>query len=56
MAAQGLLARAWLKTGSLVGVAVGSSAVTASRHERDFYGWVEEQCAALRDHDSSRLD
>jgi hypothetical protein len=56
MAAQGLLARAWQKTGSLVGVAVGSSAVTASRHERDFYGWVEEQCAALRDHDSSRLD
>lgn len=30
--------------------------MTASRHERDFYEWVEEQCAALRDHDSSRLD
>jgi hypothetical protein len=30
--------------------------VTASLHERDSYGWVEEQCAALRDHDSSRLD
>ena len=30
--------------------------MTASLHERDFYGWVEEQCAALRDHDSSRLD
>ena len=25
-------------------------------HDRDFYGWVEQQCAALRDHDSSRLD
>ncbi len=31
-------------------------AVTATFHERDFYGWVEQQCAALRDHDSSRLD
>ena len=30
--------------------------VTASLHDRDFYGWVEQQCAALRDHDSSRLD
>ena len=30
--------------------------MTTSLHERDFYGWVEEQCAALRDHDSSRLD
>ena len=31
-------------------------AVTSSLHERDFYGWVEAQCAALRDHDSDRLD
>lgn len=31
-------------------------AVTATFHDRDFYGWVEQQCAALRDHDSSRLD
>jgi hypothetical protein len=31
-------------------------AVTAKFHERDFSGWVEQQCAALRDHDSSRLD
>lgn len=30
--------------------------MTATSHERDFYGWVEQQCAALRDHDSSRLD
>ena len=30
--------------------------MTSSLHEHDFYGWVEEQCAALRDHDSSRLD
>ncbi len=30
--------------------------MTTSLHERDFYGWVEEQCAALRDQDSSRLD
>lgn len=30
--------------------------VTASLHDRDFCGWVEQQCAALRDHDSSRLD
>jgi len=30
--------------------------VTSSLHERDFYGWVEAQCAALRDHDSDRLD
>jgi hypothetical protein len=36
--------------------AAGISAVTTSRHECDFYGWVEQQCAALRDHDSSRLD
>jgi hypothetical protein len=28
----------------------------SSLHERDFYGWVEQQCAALRAHDSSRLD
>ena len=27
-----------------------------SLHDRDFYGWVAEQCAALEDHDSSRLD
>ena len=27
-----------------------------SLHERDFYGWVAEQCAALQAHDSSRLD
>ena len=33
-----------------------NSGVTATFHERDFYGWVEQQCAALRDHDSSRLD
>jgi hypothetical protein len=33
-----------------------SCGVTATSHERDFYGWVEQQCAALRDHDSSRLD
>jgi hypothetical protein len=30
--------------------------VTGSTHERDFYGWVEEQCAALREHDGARLD
>jgi hypothetical protein len=30
--------------------------VTAFLHERDFYGWMEEQCAALRDQGSSRLD
>jgi ribosomal protein L29 len=30
--------------------------VTASLHERDFYGWVQQQCSALRNHDSSRLD
>jgi hypothetical protein len=33
-----------------------SCGVTATCHERDFFGWVEQQCAALRDHDSSRLD
>ena len=27
-----------------------------SLHERDFYGWVAEQCAALQAHDSNRLD
>lgn len=27
-----------------------------SLHDRDFYGWVSEQCAALEAHDSSRLD
>ncbi|KEF42552.1 MAG: hypothetical protein ER33_05755 [Cyanobium sp. CACIAM 14] len=31
-------------------------AVQAASYEQDFYGWVEEQCAALRDRDSSRLD
>jgi len=30
--------------------------VTASLHERDFYGWVQQQCAALRDHNSGQLD
>jgi len=30
--------------------------VTASLHERDFYGWVQQQCSALRNHDSSQLD
>jgi hypothetical protein len=29
---------------------------TTSSYERDFYGWVEQQCAALRDHDGARLD
>ena len=33
-----------------------SCGVTATSHERDFYGWVEQRCAALRDHDSRRLD
>jgi hypothetical protein len=28
----------------------------SSLHDRDFYGWVNQQCAALQDHDSSRLD
>ena len=28
----------------------------SSLHHRDFYGWVTQQCAALQDHDSSRLD
>lgn len=27
-----------------------------SLHDQDFYGWVEQQCAALHDHDSGRLD
>ena len=40
---------------TLVPVAV-QTVVTASLHDRDFYGWVEQQCAALRAHDSSRLD
>ncbi|MFM8258800.1 MAG: DUF29 domain-containing protein [Vulcanococcus sp.] len=30
--------------------------MTASLHERDFYGWVQQQCAALRDHNSGQLD
>ncbi len=30
--------------------------MTASLHERDFYGWVQQQCSALRNHDSSQLD
>jgi len=30
--------------------------VTASLHERDFYGWVQQQCAALREHNSGQLD
>ncbi len=32
------------------------SAVIASLHDRDFYGWVEQQCSALQARDSSRLD
>ena len=27
-----------------------------SLHDRDFYGWVEQQCAALQERDSARLD
>lgn len=27
-----------------------------SLHDRDFYGWVEQQCAALQQRDSERLD
>jgi hypothetical protein len=30
--------------------------VTASLHQLDFYAWVEQQCLALRNHDSSQLD
>ncbi len=30
--------------------------MTASLHERDFYGWVQQQCAALREHNSAQLD
>jgi len=30
--------------------------VTASLHARDFYGWVQQQCAALREHNSAQLD
>jgi ribosomal protein L29 len=30
--------------------------VTVSLHERDFYGWVQQQCAALREHNSGQLD
>ncbi|MFM8936609.1 MAG: DUF29 domain-containing protein [Vulcanococcus sp.] len=30
--------------------------MTASLHERDFYGWVQQQCVALRDHNSGQLD
>jgi hypothetical protein len=45
-----------LQPDSIKEAAAGISAVTTTRHERDFYGWVEQQCAALRDHDSSRLD
>jgi hypothetical protein len=30
--------------------------VQGSSYEQDFYGWVEQQCAALRDRDGSRLD
>ena len=30
--------------------------MTASLHQRDFYAWVERQCSALRNHDSSQLD
>ena len=30
--------------------------MTASLHQRDFYAWVEQQCSALRNHDTSQLD
>jgi hypothetical protein len=30
--------------------------VQGSTYEKDFYGWVEQQSAALRDRDGSRLD
>jgi hypothetical protein len=39
---------------TLIGVLC--SDVTASLHDRDFYGWVEQQCQALRNRDSSQLD
>jgi hypothetical protein len=35
---------------------VTSTSPSPSLHDRDFYGWVEQQCAALQAHDSSRLD
>ncbi len=54
--ANALLTRALLQPDSISRAAAGISAVTTSRHERDFYGWVQQQCAALRDHNSSRLD
>ena len=38
------------------GIGTGAASVTASLHDRDFYGWVEPQVAALRGRDSSRLD
>lgn len=35
----------------------GTHSVTASSlHDRDFYGWVDQQVSALRCRDSSRLD
>ncbi|EAQ70530.1 MULTISPECIES: DUF29 domain-containing protein [unclassified Synechococcus] len=30
--------------------------MTASLHARDFYGWVQQQCVALREHNSAQLD
>lgn len=30
--------------------------MSTSLHDRDFYGWVQQQCDALRAHDPSRLD
>jgi len=33
-----------------------STSPPSSLHERDFYGWVEQQCAAVEAHDSTQLD
>ena len=30
--------------------------MASSLHDRDFYGWVEQQCAALRNRDRDALD
>lgn len=42
--------------GSRSGLAVTTTPASRSLHDRDFYGWVEQQCTALEARDSTQLD
>lgn len=35
---------------------MAASSLQESLHDRDFYGWVAQQCQALENRDTSQLD